>query len=132
MRFNINRIETIKTQSILEYLIVLSSIIVVIMINTIGFNAGVQNSLGLQNSLNTTQADASTILNDPRPPAHVLGEPYYVPPQTNTSNPNNTDSYGGPNYTGGYNYNNWVNSNPENGNINHTGGNSTPRSGTGN
>lgn len=131
MRFNINRTRTKNAQSILEYLIVLSAIIVAIVINTVGFNAGVQNSLGLQNSLNTTQEDVSTILNSPKPPTKVVSEPYYVPRQTKTSDPNNRPK---PRlqYNGGYHYNDWVNSNPDNGYINHTGGNSAPKPGTGN
>jgi hypothetical protein len=118
MKVNIKRINPVKAQSILEYLIVLSAIIVVIVINTIGFSSGVQNSLNLQNSLNTTSADVSTILNDANAPSKVTSQSYYNAPTEITSNPNNTDTYGGPQYTGGYDYNNWVNSNPENGNVN--------------
>ncbi|MDD4955444.1 MAG: hypothetical protein PHP17_05355 [Candidatus Omnitrophica bacterium] len=116
-----------KTQSILEYLIVLSAIIIVIVINTIGFNTGVQNSLGLQNSLNSTQQDASSILNSPSAPNTVTREPYYTPARDITTNPNNTDAYNGPNYNGGYNYNEWVNNNPDNGNVNRTGNTITTR-----
>ncbi|MCK9574314.1 MAG: hypothetical protein M0R20_08015, partial [Candidatus Omnitrophica bacterium] len=120
MKFNLKKTKMESAQSILEYLIVLSAIIVVIIISTIGFNTGIQNSLGLQNSLNTTQSDVEVILNDANPPINVTNQSYYTPPSEITSNPNSTDTYGGPQYTGGYDYNNWVNNNPDNGNINRT------------
>jgi hypothetical protein len=114
MGFNVNRIRTKKTQSILEYLMVLAAIMVAIVINTIGVGHVVQ--INLEDSLNSTRSATAAILEDPQPPRHVPGEPYYVPPQTKTSNPNNTDPYHGPNYNGGYNYKKWVENNPDNGN----------------
>jgi hypothetical protein len=96
MKFNLKKTKMESAQSILEYLIVLSAIIVVIIISTIGFNTGIQNSLGLQNSLNTTQSDVEVILNDANPPINVTNQSYYTPPSEITSNPNSTDTYGGP------------------------------------
>jgi len=110
--------------------LVLSAILVVIVINTIGVSHVVQTSL--QDSLNSTQADASTILKDPTPPSHVPGEPYYVPPQTDTSNPNSTDIYGGDQYTGGYNYDKWVHDNPKSAYNARPAGSSVPQPGVGN
>ena len=124
MKDNVKKTKMESAQSIMEYLIVLSAIIVVIIISTIGFSTGIQNSLGLQSSLNTTQNDVQAILNDANAPTNVTSQSYYTPPSEITSNPNSTDNYGGPQYTGGYNYNDWVSSNPENGNINRTTNNS--------
>ena len=111
----------LKTQSILEYLIVLSAILIVIIISTVGFSRGVQNSLGLQNSLNTTQDAIETgIIRDTQPPDTVVSQSYYTAPSENVSDPalsnssvNNMDTYGGPEYTGGYNYDEWVRNNPD-------------------
>lgn len=97
-------------QSILEYLIVLSAIIVVIVINTIGFSSGIQNSLGLQKSLNSTAQDVNTIVTDSNPPASVTNQSYYNAPSENI--PSFTNTYNGVNYTGGYDYDTWVRNNP--------------------
>lgn len=124
MKANTKKIRAEKAQSILEYLGFLLIVIIGIVAGTIGFHSGVQNSLGLQRSLDTTQTDMSTILNDPQPPAGTSGESYYHGPQNIVSNPNSTDTYGGPNYPSGpsgYDYNEWVNNNPDNGNINRSG-----------
>jgi len=128
MKANIKKIRAEKAQSILEYLLFLLIITIGIVAGTIGFSSGVQNSLGLQRSLDTTQTDMSTILNDPKPPQGILDESYYDAPENIVSNPNNTDVYGGPNYPrgpSGYNYNEWVNNNPDNGNINRSGNTTT-------
>ena len=113
MKGNVKKTKMESAQSIMEYLIVLSAIIVVIIISTIGFSTGIQNSLGLQNSLDTTQNDVQAILNDANAPTNVTSQSYYTPPSEITSNPNSTDNYGGPEYTGGYDYDTWVRNNPD-------------------
>jgi len=98
----------IKSQSILEYLIILAAIIIAILANTIGLKTGVQNSL------NTIQNTTAAQMSSAAAPKTVQGENYYTAPKQTTSSPdwNNTDTYGGPNYTGGYNYDEWVKNNP--------------------
>lgn len=122
MEFFLKKTKTVKSQSILEYLIVLAAILVVIIINTVGFSTGVQNSLGLQNSLNTTQnAIETTVIRNAAPSSKVASEPYYKAPEEITSNPNNTDEYRQPPYTGGYDYDEWIKNHPDSGYINRTG-----------
>jgi len=113
MKFNIKNTRAKKAQSILEYLIVLSAIIVVIIINTVGFSTGIKNSLNLQKSLDITQNAIETgIIRDAEPPSDVTSEAYYKPTSEITSNPNKTDLYRGQEYTGGYDYDTWVKNNP--------------------
>lgn len=98
----------IKSQSILEYLIILSAIIIAILANTVGLQRGVQNSLdSTGNTLATNMSNATV-------PQSVGSEPYYTAPRNTTSSPTwgGTDTYGGPSYTGGYNYDEWVKNNP--------------------
>ena len=121
MKMYFKKPNCLKAQSILEYLIVLAAIFIAIVINTVGFSTGIQNSLGLQNSLNTTQNIIETgIIRNATPPQSVTGEAYYKQPSENVADPaltnpnvNNMDKYGGPEYTGGYNYDEWVRNNPD-------------------
>jgi len=105
----INNTKMITSQSILEYLIILAAIIIAILANTVGLKVGVQNSL--DTIQNTTAAQMTNAV----APQTVQGENYYNAPQNLTSSEwtNNTDTYGGPNYTGGYNYDEWVKNNPD-------------------
>lgn len=120
MKLYLKKSNHLKAQSILEYLMVLAAIFIAILINTIGFHSGVQNSLGLQDSLDTTQNTIETgIIRKAEPPQTVTGQPYYKNPSENVADPalsdpnvNNMDKYGGPEYTGGYNYDEWVRDNP--------------------
>lgn len=113
MKLNIQK--TVKAQSILEYLLVLSAILIAIIVNTVGFHSGVQNSLDLQKGLNTIQDGFSEGILVTEAPQKVTGQSYYTPARDHTSDQgwdNNIDTYGGPDYTGGYNYDEWVRSNP--------------------
>ncbi|MFA5008578.1 MAG: hypothetical protein WC546_05095 [Candidatus Omnitrophota bacterium] len=120
MKLNSKKSDSLKAQSILEYLIVLAAIFVAIVINTVGFRTGVQNSLGLQNSLDTTQNTIETkVVRNPEPPQTVKEQPYYKQssenvedPAMSNSNVSQVDQYAGPEYTGGYDYDRWVRNNP--------------------
>jgi ABC-type lipoprotein release transport system permease subunit len=91
--------KVIKSQSMLEYLVTLVAIIIAIAAGTIGLNTGVTRGM------NNAQRDIAQNITQSNPPAQVMGESYYSPTQTHTSDSNwQRVDYGGAQYKNEYYY----------------------------
>lgn len=87
-----------KSQSIMEYLIVLTAIIFVILANTVGLKRGVQTSLDKNQKILETQAKGNET------PENVKSEDYYTSahPRNDSEWTNNTDKYNNTAYKNEY------------------------------
>jgi len=103
----------IRGQSITEYLIVLAAIIGAIVASTIGIRHGVDKGMKDVNAKFETGIKNSSVPGKQK--TYLQAEESYSDSKKHTSDPQweNTDQPGGPQYTGGYDYDNWVHNNPD-------------------
>lgn len=86
-----------KSQSILEYLIILGAIILAIVANTVGLQRSLQKNLDTNQKVLEAEAKGSEA------PANVKNEEYYASAsQQSNSEWNNTDTYAGTAYKNQY------------------------------
>jgi hypothetical protein len=93
--------KSVKSQSILEYLITLTAIVIAIIIGTVGLKQGVQNGL------DTAEDEiVNDYINDRDAPESVQEEGYYTPSSTDMfeGEAQSRDAYEGPQLSGGYYY----------------------------
>ncbi|MEI8349604.1 MAG: hypothetical protein WCI77_05580 [Candidatus Omnitrophota bacterium] len=102
-----------RGQSITEYLIVLAAIIGAIVASTIGIRYGVNRGMKTVNEKFEKGIATSSVPGKQK--AYLQTEESYDDSRQHKTDPawENTDQPGGPQYTGGYEYEEWVRNNPD-------------------